>query len=377
MTPPLPHSRTSWFFKFCECVLTVIAVFSVLMMPLEALPQSFWMKYGQYFQYVLVGLIGGAVLGSVAYTQLWHRREQKSEVNSGLRHAWLQGIIRYWLALEISTYGFAKILKTQFDSPSFLLDMPVGDLNGFQLTWHYYGYSYALAVIIALFQIGGSVLLLYRRTTLLGVMILLPVMVNVVLINVFFSISPAALFNSVVFTLALLFFLLLDVAKLKRAFWDVVERLPSVTLGRNWVKHGLRVLPIAVAFAIIKSLVATHPTDKLLVGTWKVEKLTRNGRGVPTNAWLTDTAAWKRVYFAGWQGCAFSPNPYRFRFAESVHGNYEFDSLKNDLRISFYRQREKRMDTLWATVSQRTAKEMQLQGVWGRDTVDMQLARLR
>lgn len=106
MTLSPSYPRTSWFFKFCESTLAAIAVLNVLMMGLEFLPPSFWEKYGQYGEYIFIAVIVVAVLGSVAYVWSWHRRERKGVVQSGLRHAWLRGIIRYWLALEISTYGF-------------------------------------------------------------------------------------------------------------------------------------------------------------------------------------------------------------------------------------------------------------------------------
>jgi hypothetical protein len=46
-------------------------------------------------------------------------------------------------------YGFAKILKTQFAVSYLRNDTPAGQLNGFELTWNYFGHSYWLAVIIA------------------------------------------------------------------------------------------------------------------------------------------------------------------------------------------------------------------------------------
>ena len=136
------------------------------------------------------------------YVWIWHRRERSVTTHSALHHAWLQGIIRSWLALSISTYGFAKILKTQFQTADYRLDMPLSSFDGMSLTWYYFGCSYPLAVIIALFQIGGSIFLLYRRTTFPGAMILLPVMFNIVLINIFYKITTGALFNSVVYLLA-------------------------------------------------------------------------------------------------------------------------------------------------------------------------------
>lgn len=373
-----PYPRSTWFFKFCECVLVTIAVLGLLMIVLEFVPDSFREQYPSVSDYLILGGAIVGVLGSVIYSILWHQRERAGLVDSGLRHAWLQGIIRYWLALEISTYGFAKILRTQFETPDYRLDIPMGDVNGFGLTWYYFGHFYALGFIIALFQIGGSILLLYRRTTLLGVMILLPVLVNIVLINYFFEISGGAFFNSIVFTLALVFLLLVDSEKLKTAFWNLVERLPPVHLGGTLAKHGLRLLPIAAAFGTIAYFAYTTKKDNLLKGTWKVEKYTRNGQVLPSDAWLTDTTAWNRVYFAGWQGVVFSPNPYRYRPTESLRGKYEFDSTRNTLLLTMYRSdQDKVPDTVRATVRDRTPKSMRIQGILYRDTVDLQLTRLR
>ena len=371
MTQALFGSRTSWFFKFCESALAAIALLNLLLFPLEFMPFSFFEKYGQYIEYVLIGSVGVALFGSLIYVWIWHRREQTISTYSALHHAWLQGIIRYWLALSISSYGFAKILKTQFQTPDYLLDMPLSAVDGMDLTWYYFGYSYPLAAIIGLFQIGGSILLLYRRTTLLGTMILLPVMINIVLINIFYKISTGAFFNSVIYSLSLIFFLLLHGKRLKVIFWDLIDHLPTIPLRQSWVRHSLRVLPIAAAFVSLNVLISIHPYDQTLKGTWTVEKLIRNGRVQPATAWLTDTRAWSRVYFAGYESCAFSPNPYRFKRSESLLGSYEFDSLQNKLQVAFYSY-----DTLRATISNRTAEGMRLQGVLSGDTLDMQLARL-
>lgn len=321
--------------------------------------------------YVLVGMVGTALLSSLVYGWIWHQREQNNNSNSPLLHAWLRGIIRYWLALSISSYGFAKILKTQFQTPDFLLDTPLSSLSGMSLTWYYYGYSYPMAVIIGLLQIGGSILLLYRKTTLLGVLILFPVMVNIVLINLFYKIAIGAFFNSIVYSLALVFFLFLHRERLKIALLDVIDQLPAIPLSRSWVKHSLRVLPIAIAFITLKILIDAHPDDHALRGSWKVEKLVRNGQLQSSTAWLTDSRAWNRIYFAGLTGCAFTPNPYRFESWEGRLGSYEFDSLQNRLQVAFYSR-----DTLRAVVSNRTTDAMRIQGVLGRDTLDIQLSRI-
>ncbi|MEZ0484957.1 hypothetical protein [Fibrella aquatica] len=380
MLPYPNYARTTWFFKCFTCALAGVAVLNILMMTLELLPRLVLEQYGQYLQYIFSGIVVIPVMVAVGYSWIWHRRERAGQANSAGLHAWMQGIIRYWLAMSIATYGFAKILKTQFQTPDYRLDTPLGEINGFGLTWYYFGYSYTLAVIIGLIQVGGAILLLYRRTTLLGVMILLPVMVNIVLINLFYQIAPGAFLNSVLFTIGLIFLLLLDIDKLKAAFWDLVDYLPTVTLGRHWVKHVLRIVPIVLAFAFIAQFWVNDKSDTLLKGTWKVDRMTRNGQLVPASAWLTDTTAWNRLYFAGWQGCAFSPNPFRYKADESLRGTYEFDSLTNKLNVIKYKKSASTAtsdDTLKVTVSERTSKSMRLAGIIAGDTVNIKLSRLR
>jgi hypothetical protein len=66
---------------------------------------------------------------------------------------------------------------------------PMGEVSGFWLTWYYFGYSSTYGLLIALAQIGGGVLLAWPRTTLIGALVLVPVFVNILLINIFFGIG--------------------------------------------------------------------------------------------------------------------------------------------------------------------------------------------
>ena len=70
--------------------------------------------------------------------------------------------------------------------------MLTGKLAGLELTWTYFGFSHGMSAIIAFAQIGGSVLLLFRKTALLGVCLLLPVLLNIILIDIFYEIFAVA-----------------------------------------------------------------------------------------------------------------------------------------------------------------------------------------
>jgi hypothetical protein len=93
--------------------------------------------------------------------------------------------LRYFCAFMLYMYGVSKLLHLQFNVYSQLAARPIGSLNGYQLTWFYYGYSRVYALILGLPQVIGATLLLYRKTTLLGTLLMLPVIANILLINMF------------------------------------------------------------------------------------------------------------------------------------------------------------------------------------------------
>ena len=68
----------------------------------------------------------------------------------------------------------------------------MGEVSGFWLTWYYFGYSKLYGSFIPFGQIGGAVLLLFRKTTLLGVCCLLPIVTNIVLVDLSYGIDRSA-----------------------------------------------------------------------------------------------------------------------------------------------------------------------------------------
>jgi hypothetical protein len=104
--------------------------------------------------------------------------------------------LRYLSAFLLFTYGSSKLLGRQFSLPAEIALRPVGSLSGYQLAWFYYSYSHVYAVILGLIQLAGGALLLFRKSALLGAALTLPVITNILMINVFFHIAWGALCTS-------------------------------------------------------------------------------------------------------------------------------------------------------------------------------------
>jgi len=101
------------------------------------------------------------------------------------KHPRLLDWLRYFCAFMLYMYGSSKLLHFQFNLQSELAHRPIGSLTGYELTWYYFGFSRVYGCILGLTQVAGATLLLFRKTTLVGALAMLPVMANILLINVF------------------------------------------------------------------------------------------------------------------------------------------------------------------------------------------------
>jgi hypothetical protein len=364
-----------WYLKILDCLFVAIAVWdfynSLVLFPALLIPAL--SPYLPAFRVFNLLVTVTTVLFAVLYPFVWHHREKKGKIDSSLHHAWFTGIVRYWLAVEIFNYGFAKILGTQFAPAYFKGDSTWNSLSGYDLTWNYFSYSYAMSCIIAVVQIVGSGLLLFRRTTLLGVFFLLPVMVNIVLIDIFYSIAGGALMNAILFTSGLTYLLLLRWGAIVVFFKQSRSPLPVIRFGG--VKNLLRLLLVVYAAGFIYYVSTTKaPAD--LTGKWRVDQLVRNGETARVNDWLTDSLSWKNIYLEEYGRFTFSPNPYFVESARATIGSYKYEAPKKTIRFVAYRP-ELPADTLYAVATMMNAGHMQWRISGHKDTVLLSLTKIR
>ncbi|TAD83540.1 MAG: hypothetical protein EAY75_14710 [Bacteroidetes bacterium] len=343
-------TKTSFFTKFITLLFAFVGIANAASMLAELLPPA-WVAANEYWLEIifLVVEIALPLVLALVLAILWHRQAHNTR-KAQKRYHLLLAVVRYWLAFEICAYGFAKILGTQFHTPVYRLDIPLGDVNGFGLTWYYFGYSRALALIIAVLQIGGSILLMFRRTTLLGCFILLPIMVNILCINAFYSIAVGAFINSTLFTLALLFLLWWYRQTLRQ--WLLTPLLQAHQGVRNWWPWVLRVAVLVASFLFIQSFLWGNNADKKLQGKWEVKTYINNGDTMQPDDWLHDTTAWKVLYFDGFRGqAAFCPNPFCYVPSQSAKGSYKYNTATNGLTATFLNYKNAPYDSIEANVA--------------------------
>lgn len=234
---------------------------------------------------------------------------------------------RYFVAFWMFVYGSAKIFRTQFVTLLHQLDTPFGDLSGFALVWGFFGYSDTYRLFIAAGEIGGAALLLHRRTTPLGALLLFGMLANIVLIDIVYAIGQALPIALVLFGM---------VGYILSVHWPALEgalflpdnpsRPDEEPRSRTWTRYGARaaVFGAAVLLAYRAKLQAT-PRPTPLDGRWRVESIVAKGR--PASATMLDSAT--MIYFEpeySYRAVLRTPGGFR-------QARFDVDVPKRHLRI--------------------------------------------
>lgn len=184
---------------------------------------------------------------------------------------------RYYIAYQMFTYAFAKILKSQFDlGLSSTIDESINSLNGFMLTWYYYGFSRTYGLIIAFTQIASALLLLFRKTERIGVVLFLSFMVNILLVNYFYEIDGAKSM-SIRLTIMGVFLLLSDWKAFKNYFFKsnlkeqlIPKIIPSKAKNLYWIKFLVIPVIIFYSYKYIADVKKVFLVKNELFGVWEI-----------------------------------------------------------------------------------------------------------
>lgn len=365
------QEHSNWFLKFFLCLLAIVGAINSVIYTIAPLLPAKWAA-----RIIPVGLsmLLIAILFSVGFSIYWHYKAKKGKINSQKYRIWLTVLLRYWLAFHIMIFGFEKLFEVNFAFASHLEDALVNTLTGTELTWKYYGSTYGLAAIVGIFQIAGSIFLLFRRTVLLGVATLLPVLFNIVLINIFYGIGPITTFTSMLMTLGLCYLLLERKDAIIALFTKYKN--PSPAVGNKALRAVLRVLCIVIPLVFIMYYrYDVHLSDKYF-GKWKVDSMMRNGKKIAENAWEKDTSAWKVVYIEERGKIYYSPNPHMYVDSTSVLMRYQYDDTKNSLQVIAYERNPAQPDTIPVQINKFNGSTMQWNMVLYKDTIQMQLKKV-
>lgn len=347
--------KISFFKKFITCLLAGLVV------------GAFLLRQGATFfrQWVPIGTMSLiefiTVAAAVVYAFIWQTRKR----NSPGTLAFWQGSIRYGVAYDLASFGWEKMCHLQLVIPGNWADRPYRSFLPSELFWSFFSHSYLFSCIIAGLQIVGAMLLLFRRTTLAGVFILLPVLANILLMDVFYEIGRSVVVHASIMMLGTAYFLFLEFHRLKVFFFAAKNNIASLQVS-GYIK-------IAIRFSIIYIpllLIAMHGSpDKHpdLTGKYDVKHLRVNRQFLaPTDC--TDSLL-TVAYFEINDGCVFEFNTPQRRWI----GTYKMD--KGNLSIS-WRNPEGKPDFKGVLSQDPATGILVLTGVLGLDSTEITLQKV-
>ena len=237
--------------KIVTCLITGITV-AALLLTLGNSGNISWFPPPVVFSLVALSL-----LLAIIFPFVWQAKERKQKINSVKYYGFFYALIRYCIAFNTAAFGWKKVFGLQFVVPIEISKLPMNQQSGEWLTWYYFGHSFTFGIIIALIQIGGAYMLMFRNTLLPGAIMLFAFMLNLMLINIFYQMNAGALVQSVVLTIGILFLIMLHYKELVAFFLKKISGLPSLTFRKPVTKNLLRlsVIIFSLLFTIyIKSL---------------------------------------------------------------------------------------------------------------------------
>ncbi|MEO6235371.1 MAG: hypothetical protein ABIQ52_00120 [Vicinamibacterales bacterium] len=258
----------------------------------------------RYASCYLVAVLLVALASTVVWSIMDRRRAEYETLNR-----WLRVYARYALALVMIVYALVKVVPTQFGflTPGELL-RPVGQLNRFWVLWNFMAVSTGYTIFTGLIELLGCVLLFFRRTTLLGGLLLAAALANVLAMDIAYTVFGAAMVAGLLIALATIV-----IAPYAAPLFNVFllgqsDRMPAepTTAVARW-----RYAPVAKVLVLV-GLISVRVSDGMeqrrtyfgrgqaVYGMFEVDRFIRGG--VPITSTADDAKTWKRIASDGRYG---------------------------------------------------------------------------
>lgn len=165
----------------------------------------------------------------------------------------LENAIRIWTSFFILVYGIAKIM--QFEG-SKLLDVSIKDASKFEIMWAFFGTTREYPIIIGSLQIIGAILLVFRKTKLLGALLLTPIFLNIILLDILYDIPFGALLNAVIYQCVFLFVIIQQRKRITQTFKILlIENEETMSIGPSVGKFILATILAILFFFLFQVMI--------------------------------------------------------------------------------------------------------------------------
>ncbi|WP_025142251.1 hypothetical protein [Pedobacter jeongneungensis] len=241
-----------------------------------------------------------SVIGCIIWSVLDRKRKSYNAA-----YYWLVVLVRFYLAFTLLLYGAVKVIKLQFPDPSLnRLLQPFGDASPMGLAWTFLGFSKGYNLFMGIVEVS-AVLLLFRRTVIVGAFLSLAATVHVMSMNYFFDV-PVKLLSTALVVMSL-FILAPHFLKLYRFFIKYesqqLDQMYRPIFKKRWLyisAYSIKYLYITASVVFLmysvmqqRKTYGSAAPKPFLYGIYNVESMRLKGTTLPPLT--TDSTRWKQM----------------------------------------------------------------------------------
>lgn len=315
----------------------------------------------------LLLLLPFIVLLATAAVQLFLLWRQKK---TGLRqrqmlNVWESALI-FGTAFIFFKYGFMKLLGLHMNTSLVYDDMTAGNLSGYQLIDYYFGRAPLLKLLIAVIELAGAALLLFGKTRLLAIFLLLPVTVTIAVMDLAFNVGTSITIVACLLVASLSYLLykyrLLLAALVFRSGSPIFWSFGNQRTLLNLLRLSALLLPVLLMLPRFHTI-----RNKAILGRYDVvsSKTPVILGGGDAGTVLTN------IYFDENDDCIMR---FGNDFARIKVGKAIFNDSTGQLQVA-WRYPANSIDTMHVKMESQGAS-LRMMGLMGSDTIDLMLDKI-
>lgn len=261
-----------------------------------------------------------SIAGGLAWTWIARARGIERDEYQVLYY-WLRVVVRYRAGIGIIGFGFTKLLPVQMPYPSLgLLNTDFGDFTAQKIYWLSIGIVPWYQVFAGVVEVLAGTLLLFRKTTAIGAILLFGALGDIVYVN--FAYDGGVHVYSSYFVLLSAFLLIPEIPRLynlliREKFTQPFRFYPALPKWLKVTRIGLKAAVLALFLAVFFYLQLVNflydpykqPSVagvKELRGNYAVAEFRLNNVVLPADA--RDTVRWLEATFENWSTLTFRVN---------------------------------------------------------------------
>lgn len=274
--------------------------------------RSFLSDYAEWGYTLLIATVAGLI-----WTLIDRKRKEYNVL-----YYWIKVVVRYRAAIGIIGFGYTKLFPTQMPFPSLgLLNTDFGDFTAQKIYWLSVGIVPWYQVFGGIVELLAGGLLLFRRTTVYGAILLIGALGDITFVN--YAYDGGVHVYAFYFVLLGSFLLIDDLPRLYNLLIREKYTIPnsySPEFTNNWLgytRYGLKGLTFLIFFGILTyTEVINFKYDpykqpstagiKELRGNYNVTEFRLNDSIIPYSPY--DTVRWQQATFEKWTTLTFKVN---------------------------------------------------------------------